>query len=373
MKKIVFVTIISCLFLASCGGGKKQNSEESNQTAATAAATVDNDLKKERISGSVDSLRQRLYWCLEKFGRMEKGKLQNWEQHDFLKVFDNDGFLTEEIHYTADNKITSRRKITYNNSHQLLAEEIFKGDDLTERTVYTYNANNKLAAKEKFGKDEKLKEKIEYSYYEDSGLLMDEDWYKSDGTLSLKYVHLYEDNLLSERQKYWGGGSLAQKEYYVYDNNENLIFYTSNKYQNKTLIFDKQIRYSGYDKSGDYYEKMIFNEAGNENEKTTYVYDVSGYLTEYLNYEKKRYEPAETVTDETENTDDEETETDEISVEETSSDLSAADEWWQIKSGEAYTYENDDNGNWIQKITYKINSENERTRQYYFERKYHYR
>jgi hypothetical protein len=317
---------------------------------------------------------------------LEKGRLQNWEQHDFLKVFDKDGFLTEEIHYTADDKITSHRKITYNNLHQALTEELFKGDDLTERTVYTYNKNNKLVSKEKFGKDEKSKEKIGYSYYEDSGLLQDEDWYKSDGTLSLKYVHLYENNLLGERQKYWGGGSPAQKEYYRYDDDGNLITYNSYKYQNKVEVFDKLIRYSDYNSFGDYYEKMICGEEGNEKERTISIYDAHGNLTEYVNSVKKYSEAIEVemlVADETEatGTDTEaetEVETEEVETQVETSDEGLgsdliADEWWDMKQGDVYTYENDEKGNWVQKITYKTNSANERTRQYYFERTYHYR
>jgi len=299
---------------------------------------------------------------------MEKGKLQNWEQHDFLKVFDNAGFLTEEIHYTSENKITSQRKLTYNTSHQLLTEEIFKGDDLTERIVYTYNASNKLISKEKFGKDEKMKEKIEYSYYKDSGLLQDEDWYKSDGTLSLKYVHLYEDNKLSERQKYWGGGSLAQKEFYTYDNG-NLILYTSNKYQSKTMIFDKQIRYSDYDKYDDYYEKETLDAEGNVISRTTYAYDNYRNLTQSVDFEKKYAEPVEIV--ENESDDASEEEADETEISDTNAD--SYDWWWEVKTGDDYEYENDARNNWTQKITYKLNSNYERTRQYYFEREYHYR
>ncbi|MDR2651887.1 MAG: hypothetical protein LBC68_06185 [Prevotellaceae bacterium] len=380
MKKIIFITVTSCLLLVACGGGKKQNSDSRQSAKLSGTTNANNDLQKERIYGSVDSVRQRVYWCLEKFGRMEKGRLQNLPQYDFLKVFDKYGFLTEEIHYNSEDKVISRKTITYNDAHQPLIEDIFKGDELDEHIVYTYDEKMKLAKKEKFGKDNALKEKVQYIYYKDSGLLMDEDWYKSDGTtLSLKYVHLYENTLLSEKQKYWGGGSLAQKEYYTHDDKENLILYTSEKYQNQTVSFDKQISYSDFDSFGDYHEKITYDNQGDEIAKSMYIYDKYGNLTMYQNLEKKYVEAVEQIYNENENTGNEETDidTDEENTDEDDNDENSDDVinngWWELKSGESYSYEYDSFNNWTQKITYKITSESERTRQFYYERKYHYR
>ncbi|MDR1199908.1 MAG: hypothetical protein LBK94_13020 [Prevotellaceae bacterium] len=369
MKKLIFITV-SCLLLFACGGGKKQNSDSGQSAKSSGTTKANSDLQKERIYGSVDSVRQRVYWCLEKFGRMEKGRLQNLPQYDFLKVFDKDGFLTEEIHYNSEDKIISHRKITYNDAHQPLTEDIFKGDELDEHIVYAYDNKTKLTKKEKFGKDDALKEKVQYIYYTDSGLLQDEDWYKSDGTtLSLKYVHLYENTLLREKQKYWGGGSLAQKEYYMYNDKGNLITYTSEKYQNKTVSFDKQINYSDFNSFGDYYEKINYDNHDNEIAKSTYIYDKYGNLTKYQNLEKKYIEAIEQI--DNENINNEETDEDDNDSDDDDDVINSG--WWELKSGESYIYEYDSFNNWTQKITYKITSENESTRQFYYEREYHYR
>ena len=365
MKKIFFIITSISLLLCACGEKNKKKDSSSNNLAVVTVAQVNNDLKKEHISGNVDSIRQRVYWCLEKFGRMDKGKLQNLPQYDFLKVYNSAGFLIEETHYSSENKITSMRKITYNNANLPQTEEIYKGTDLDERIVYTYNAD-KLTKKEKFDKNNAIKEKIEYIYYPDNGLLMDEDWYKGE-IFSVKYVHLYEGYLLSERQKYWSGGSLAQKEYYRYDEDGNIISYSSEKYQNKQIAFDKETGYFEYNSFGDYSKKINYNEKGQEIELFDYLYDRYGNLTATNTYAMLTFDkPKQNVEEENDDNDATEIESDDDEESEQSNN-------WQLKSGDEYTYEYDSYGNWTQKITYKLNSENEKTRQFYYERIIYYK
>ena len=364
MKKAFLILTGISLLLCACGGkDKKQKSTSSNLTA-TIAAGVTNDLQKERIRGNVDSIRQRVYWCLEKFGRMEKGKLQNLPQHDFLKLYNNAGFLIEETHYNSENKITSIKKITYNDVNMPQTEEIYKGVDLDERIAYTYDAN-KLAKKEIFDKDDKLKEKTEYIYYPDTGLLMDEDWYKGE-IFSVKYVYLYENYLINEKQKYWSGGSLAQKEYYRYNEAEELITYNSEKYQNKQVNFDKLIEYFDYNSFGDYCKKINYDQNGNEIELFDYLYDSNGNLTAtnaYIMVTLKQTEVNETEIEDDEIDDD--SEIDWSDDENTNT--------WQLKSGEEFTYEYDAQRNWTQKITYKLSPNAEKVRQFYYERIIYYK
>ncbi len=375
MKKAVFTLIICSTIFASCGGGGEQQ-QQANETGGTAVAESkkkpDNDLQKEHLSGNVVSVRQRVYWALEKFGRLDKGKLQNLPNHDFLKVYDKDGYLIEETHYDVNDKVVSNKKIEYGKSHRISKEEFYKGDSLDEYIVYTYDDNGKLTKKEKFGANGKIKESNGYIYYPD-GLLQDEDLFKANGELSCKFVYIYDNSKLVEKQKYWGGGTLAQKEYFTYNANGNLSGVTVEKYNNKIASFVSRTGYEGYNLFGDYLAKTSYDEQGEEKSKTYYVYDPQGNLTEAIikttNVIVKMVEVVdEAPIEETTGYDSIDGEsvatTTEIRLEELKTQT-------EHQSGNTYTYEYDDNKNWIKKITYKVNdfdAPEEKTRQFYYER-----
>ncbi|MDR0506076.1 MAG: hypothetical protein LBH32_04575 [Dysgonamonadaceae bacterium] len=363
MKFLLVISVaVACLSFASCSGNSQQKKTDNESTIDTA---VDSDLKKELIAGKVDSIRQRVYWCLEKFGRMEKGKLQNLPVHDFLKVYNKAGFLIEETHYNVNSEVVNSRKITYNADNLPASEELFKGVELSERIVYTYNEKNSLAKKEKFDGYGKSRERTEYSYYNDSYLLMDEDLYK-DGKLSVKYVYIYENSQLTKKHKYWGGGSLAQAESYKYDYDNHLASVFSETYKDKIAKFEKHIEYGEYTRFGEYGIKIEYDANGSQTAKITRTYDDFGNLTSYVPAALKQ------VADETDET--------EVNVEIRGEDIEYEEyeettpkQEWVSSPGDAYEYTYDDKNNWIQKITYKITENGERVRQFYFDRVIYYK
>ena len=354
MKNLFFIPV-ACLCLLSCGGSSKKNMAEN----AKKPLPETNDLKKEGISGQVDSIRQRVYWCLEKFGRMEKGKLQNLSAYDFLKVYDEYGFLVEETHFNAQDEIVSIRRITHNDSYLPVEEVLFKGTEPDGSIEYSYNEKNQKVRMTKFSKDGKVRERTEYIYHDNSDLLMDEDQYNSEGKLSAKYVHLYYNGKLSERQKYWGGGSLAQKEYYSYDENGRLVFVTSDTYANNVATFEKRTDYA-YESAPDYTYKMETKR--NENPIRTFrQYDRFGNITDNMLLTGIPPKPSADEADYDEDAEENDADYAEESEQET-------DFNWVFRSGEAYTYAYDEKNNWTQKITYKYTSRGEKTRQFYYDR-----
>ncbi len=373
MNRILFAIALCCL-LYSCGGGSGKNgSSSSNETSK-----IESDLQKERISGNVTSVRQRVYWSLEKFGRIEKGKLQNMSRQDFLKTYDKDGFLTEETHYDATDNIVSRQTWAYTNSHLPKKTVSYKGNnELTDSTVYSYNDRGKLVKMEKFNAEGKSVTRNEYTYYEDTGLLMDEDIYQND-KLNLKYVHIYQGGKLIEKQRYWGGGSLAGKEYFRYAGNYTTEV-RAEKYQNKDASFVSHTEYANFTEFGDYELKIGYDESGNERTKIEYMYDQYGNLTEYTPFamHSKEFVATESYDEYVEDDSEAEGEDDgnkAIEVTEVDTPQVGTIEYWTPEIGDAYTYEYDDHKNWTTKITYKVDqSKEERTRQFFYERIITYR
>jgi hypothetical protein len=353
MKNTASIFIISCVLCAACGGGGGKKS----------AAKVENpigvsDLQKERISGKVESVRQRVYWAVEKFGRMSTGKLQNMPTQDYLRKYDKDGFLTEEIYYDASDKEVSRKKVEYGSKHLVAKEEFYKDATLTESIVYTYNDKNLLVKKEKISSEGQIKEKTEYTYK--NGLLEDEDLYK-DGKLITKHVHVYKGTKLVERQKYWSGGSLAQKEFYQYNSDGQLEELFAEKYNDKIPSFERRIAYSAYNSWGDHESQIEYDEKGSQKVNIRYSYDTYGNLLEAISTTLKLLNTPIQVEEGNEN-------------EEKTEDIV---EFLELQTGNAYTYEYDEHKNWTQKITYKIttngNGEQEKARQFYYDRVITYR
>jgi len=352
MKKLFPLIIIACMALGSC-----ENSASGEKKVEQLPL---NDLQKDRLSGKVTSVRQRVYWALEKFGRMDKGKLQNMSSQDYLRVYNDDGYLIEATHYDASNKVVSSRKIEYNAARLITVEEIYKESALSERVVYTYDDDNRLIKKEKFNNEGKIKEWEQYLYGK-NGLVQDEDWYKGDGTLSCKYVYIYDDALrVTEKQKYWGGGSLAQKEYYYYDTATGFLSETaSEKYKNKEASFDYRYVFGNYNSFGDWCKRAQYNEDGDEIGTSKNTYNNLGHLTEFYTIVVKeiKVESAAMAED------------DEAAEELDTSPLSV---FTAERSGQAYEYTYDEQHHWVQSITYNISgddlAEAARERQFYYER-----
>ena len=396
MKKYFSLTLLSitaAILFASCGGGGGNRPKESviPEEPVRTPAKVKTDLDKELIAGRVTSVRQRVYWCMEKFGRLEKGRLQNMPLSDYLKVFNDKGFLTEEIHYDAADKIVNMRKLAYGENGLLASEEIYKGETLSEKILCAYDDRRRIVRREVFDNAGKAKSKVEYAYNAERNET-DEDMYDNTGKLAAKFVDKYENGLLMERAKYWGGGSLAQKEYYTYGNNDKLIELAS--FKGKDESFDKKTRYEGYE-GENYTAKTSYDVNDEKTETTFYAYDKAGHLLAQVTYVNSRPAPIPIppVGEATEATASESDETSDAGDAE--SDKEPAEEPVPVEilqsfkgAGNVYVYSFDNRNNWTRKISYKIDRSFEASsfeelsaltevsddaaRQFYYERVYTY-
>jgi hypothetical protein len=358
MKTNILPVLALSLMMVSCGGGSGSKSG-TGISGTSGDVTTTNDWAKERLNGKVKSIRQRVYWSLEKFGRIEKGKLQNIKSQDYLKEYNDDGYLTEETFFDARDSVVSIRKITYSKPGQIEKEELYDGKKLSSVIQYTHE-KGKLQQKEISGADGKLKERYAYSYY-DSGWLMDEDKYNASNQLSQKIVHVYDsDNKLTVKQYYWGGGSPYKKETLAYSH-EGLANVVTTKFQNKEEIFDGRVEYDNYNKFDDYEYRAVFDKDENKVEINEYTYEKYGNLLR-TNTRKQLMkavvepveEPQEPVEDGEESEDVDESEDENV-------------ERWDSGIGAEYDYTYDEQNNWTRKVTYKIDN-GETTRQFYYER-----
>jgi hypothetical protein len=387
MIKILFTTmVIASLSLVSCGGGgggKSKASAASEEGKNAGMGRITSDLEKELIAGKVTSVRQRVYWCLEKFGRLEKGRLQNMPANDFLKEYNSDGFLTEELHYDVNNAVVSMRKFYYDDEKRLESEESYKAEALVERTVYSYDPKGRIIKKETLDKDNKQLSRIEYNYNDENGEC-DEDSYNNAGKLASKHVNKYSDGLLVERAKYWGGGTLVNREVYNYDEDklvETILL------KGKEDNFERRTLYSKY-VGKNYTVKSVYNSDEEGVEKTFYEYDKRGNLLAYIYCVRanKALDSGETESGDTTSAKVEESSEDE---EDDSSEVSETNPVISFKgTGNIYSYTFDEQNNWIQKVTYKVDTQYEGesfdnlsvstgqsgsdVRQFYYERIYTY-
>ncbi len=350
--------------LSSCGGSKTKPefSSSSNEGTFDAAA----NFQKSGLQGNVISVRQRVYWALEKFGRMEKGKLQNMPYEDFLKVYNEYGLLVEETHFDAKDSIVSRQVNTYDKT-QLKKEEFFNTKKCTAIIEYSYEGNL-LKQKDIQDGDGKLKERYIYSYYEGTKLVQDEDKYNSAGKLVQKIVHVYDGEQISEKQYYTGSGYPFKKEYYAYsaDERTNISTISYYKYENKEEVYDGKTEYSDYNSFGKYKMKVVYDKTDQQLEITQYSYDDQGNIIESTISKPKKIEASLTVSEA-------ESVGKEVDESESSTEISEEQEWL-MSSGATYEYSYDDLFNWIQKITYKIDeATGKKNRQFYYERIIEYR
>jgi hypothetical protein len=394
MKKYFSLTlsvITASLLFVSCGGGGGNRPKESviPEEPVKKPVKVKTDLDRELIAGKVTSVRQKVYWCLEKFGRLEKGRRQNMPVSDYLKVFNGQGFLTEEVHYDANDKVVNMRKLTFGTNGLVASEEIYKGETLSEKIVCSYDDRRRIIRREVFDNAGKVKSRTDYTYNTEQNET-DEDVFDGNGKLSAKFVCKYENSLLMERAKYWGGGSLALKDYYTYDDSNRLIELASFKGTDES--FDKKTRFEDYE-GENCTVKVSYDAMDEKTEKTYCAYDRSGHLLARMTYFNSRPVPVAPPAGAESNTtaeDEQESEPEASGTEseEQESEKPAPAEILQSfrGTGDIYVYSFDSHNNWTRKISYTIDRQFEAStfeelggtqevsdaaaRQFYYERVY---
>ena len=208
-------------------------------------------------------------------------------------------------------KVKSIREIPYKAVEKF--GEVAKGDALDiigENLQITFNEKGNKLEENWFNPDGRLFSKYTYKY-DDKGNKLEENSFNSDGSLNSKYTYKYDDkgNKI-ESNLFNSDGRFSGMLTYKYDDKGNQI--EANLFNSDGSLFSKYTY--KYDDKGNQIEKNSFNSDGRLFYKYTYKYDDKGNKLEenLLN-----------------------------------SDVNLDDKY-------TYKYTYDQQGNWIQRIAYKV-------------------
>lgn len=267
MKK-VFLGILALLLCASCSNSK-------------------NSLYYANLKGKVKTLKTVTYEAQYKFGEVEKGEIVTYPPDHPLKYYQNIGVFIDR-----------------------------------------YNKRGNLEHSERFDTDMRLESKTEYFW--ESGWMMGYKTLYVDGSIDewsckrdKKYGQIIEETCSSEWHDYKTVCTIRE------DDDEMTDWVRDNEYHDEFLKGRPQQEKGSYRtirKNGEVYQKIIYNEAGEETSTVTYG-------------ERERIETVQND--------------DGSSVTFEYNDL--GDVVKMVDSGEEYAfeYEYDKHDNWIKRITYK--------------------
>lgn len=205
-----------------------------------------NDLKALGLIGNIKSTKEMTYEAVNINGKFETGKraAPSWKK-DTYRLFDKKGNLIEEYLYRNDGELKYRNTFTYNSNDQKIEELTFKPDStlwykyflkynteghLTEKILtksddhqisnwlFQYdNQGNKTEENQYFPDRKGPTLKTVYKY-DNRGNKVEEYMYNTENTLIAKWLSKYNDkNLIIEEDYYYSDGSLNAKENYSYE------------------------------------------------------------------------------------------------------------------------------------------------------------
>jgi len=203
------------------------------------------------------------------------------------------------------------------------------------RSIYERNAHGKIAVKKSFDEAGVLQSQVVYIYDEKANRT-EERHLDKDGRLLLKFIKTYDTSGHEvETKSYSGDGSLKSKWQSVYDQKGNLVLHSSFTDcvadQNCRTLEYKAV--NTYDSQGNLTESLILKSDGKIDEKRVNRYDSANHLIEKATFNADG----------------------------------------SLREKEVYSYKFDESGNWIERVTSKLNansrleqaSTNRRTITYY--------
>jgi|ERR1035437_912855 YD repeat-containing protein len=245
MKKI-FVSnlLIVALFFYSCSQVKN------NQ--------IKNDLTKDKIKGQVLSITETEYEAIDRFGKIEKGRLISKS----ITKYDNYGNELENNIYNEKSELTNKTIYKYNESDKKIEEH-----DIDYKTVKESNQSS-----------------FKFFKYDNKGnLIQDSTVFSFPSELGSKFIrttYTFDNNGNEIEQIGYSGMDLYDKRINKYDDNNNLIenaYYVGDSLQLK--VFSK------YDSNGNEIENNVYNSDGIRLlHKTNFKYDDKGNIREQNGY-----------------------------------------------------------------------------------------
>ncbi len=233
IKSSIFLLIVSLNLLLSCSNEKPESK-------------VKNDLDKVGLKGKIKTLNETEYQASDKFGDIQKGNIQ----YKFITIYNESGNTLEWRMYDSDGNQYSKVIYEYDNNRKIIEKKQFHEENINSRTTYKY--------------DEK-------------GMKIESDDYKSDGSLESKYLFSYdEQGNISEMKHYDKAGNLVSNNIGKYDENGSIIETTYYKLDGS--IDSKATE--KYDVKGNKLESTFLDLDKPPESKNIFKYDDSGKLIE---------------------------------------------------------------------------------------------
>ena len=207
---------------------------------------ISNERVNLKLKGKVKSIKETSFEAVEKGETIETGKRSkpSWKK-DTYRAFKRNGELTEEIVYSSNGDMRSFSNFKSNTHENNIKESIFNSKgDMTFIQVWNLNDQGKLVEKLRFNVKGETLIRILYKYDKEGNLIEDSQYFDSSKEPRIKYNYVYdskgnkveeymynpmneliakwkskynEDDILVEEQYYYSDGSVADKETYTYE------------------------------------------------------------------------------------------------------------------------------------------------------------
>ena len=214
-----------------------------------------NDLQDYNLRGKVKSVRETSYKAFDKFGEIQKGDITDEYNlfNNYYALYNTKGNLLTEIEYKIDGSIDYKSTYLYDKNDRVSEIIGINNDGSQDKWVSKYDESGYLVEDNWYEDDGGLY--LKYLYANDNkGNALSQSCYSDDGTMKSKYIHKYdlEDNL-TERKEYNSLGQIILEQKYVYDETGNRIesIYKRSNYYNMSL--------SSYDTKNNVIEEIDYS------------------------------------------------------------------------------------------------------------------
>jgi hypothetical protein len=244
---------------------------------------IKNDLTVLNLKGKVKTLYESTFNVEDKFGKIQKGDLQN----KIVTSFNESGNESEKTYYKSDGSLSAKYTHKYNNDGSEIERNYYSliNNNLSWKIIYKYDSNGNKIKENWYDLNGNLTQMNIYKY-DDKGNMIEYDNYKTDGSLFYKESYKYNDKGYKiETNSFDPNARLISKDTYKYNDNGNMIVddifypnYSSNQYtKNGDKIEGGSDKYTyKYDNNGNTIEQVSYNDDGINTYNDKYDFDKTG-------------------------------------------------------------------------------------------------
>ena len=230
--------------LIGCSSENKSQTDLSN-------IDFNKDIENANLFGKVKSVKVNTYRAEVESGEIIKGQ-ERYSLTDTFVVFNEKGYIIEQISYAENGKIKTKKTFTYNENGNLIT--IYDIDSLENKYKnysFEYNENGNLITIQ----DEIILSEKEYEYD------------KKGNNININYRTSGANSYLKEIFTYNEKGNVKEKQQH---------FEKKSHLDTKSNFF--------YDKEGNMSEYYLYNANGDLERRDSYKYDEKGNRTNWIKY-----------------------------------------------------------------------------------------